>query len=259
MKPSGLITLTTDFGTTDGYVGAVKGVILSICPRVRLIDLTNEIPSFDIVVGAFHLGCSFSFFPRGTIHLAVVDPGVGSARRPLLVVTKDHFFVGPDNGLFTLVAEREPVRAIYELTEKRYFRSHVSSTFHGRDLFGPVTAHLARGIAPARLGLQRNSMKRLSEFGLRSSRKGWEGRILFFDKFGNAFTSIHRDQILGRPSSVIWRKRKINLYRTYSDIPPGQPGALFGSSGFLEIALREDSFQSRFNASRGQEILLKKR
>ncbi len=256
MKPS-LITLTTDFGTTDGYVGAVKGSILSIHPKVRLIDLSNDIPSYDIVVGAFHLGCSFSFFPKKTIHLAVVDPGVGSARRPILVVTKNYFFVGPDNGLFTLAAQRDPIRAIYELTDKKFFRFEVSSTFHGRDLFGPVAAHLARGVPPSRFGKRRPTMKLLPDFSVEKSPRGLRGTLLFFDKFGNAFSNIHRSFIKNRFQVVCGRK-KIPLYRTYSEIPRGIPGAIFGSSGFLEIALREDSFQKRHNASRGEQILLKK-
>lgn len=259
MSNPSIITLTTDFGTSDGYVGAVKGVILSIYPRVRLIDLSNEIPSYDIVVGAFHLGCAFSFFPKGTVHLAVVDPGVGSDRRPIVVKTKKHLFVGPDNGLFTLVAQRDPVVAIYELTGERFFRREISSTFHGRDLFGPVAAHLARGVRPEAIGKKRSSMKYLKEFVFRRTPKGWKGRILFFDKFGNAFTNIHRNEV--KPDAgchVFLGKRRIPLYRTYSEIPRGKPGALFGSSGFLEIALREDSFERKCNASKSSEILLKK-
>jgi S-adenosylmethionine hydrolase len=254
LKPS-IITLTTDFGTADGYVGAVKGAILSINPKVRLVDLSNEIPSFDILVGAFHLGCSFSFFPKGTVHLAVVDPGVGSARRPLLVVTRHHFFVGPDNGLFTLALRRDPPIGIYELTARRFFRSELSSTFHGRDLFGPVAAHLTRGVEPSKFGERRKKVKLLSDFAVKKDGKGWTGRILFFDKFGNAFTNLYRSEVRGAP--CFWRGKKVSLYRTYSDIPQGKPGAIFGSSGYLEIALREDSFEKRYGASRGEEILLK--
>ncbi len=254
-----IITMTTDFGTADGYVGAVKGAILSVNPGARLIDLSNEIPCYDIVIGAFHLGCAFPFFPKGTVHLAVVDPGVGSARRPILVVTKDHFFVGPDNGLFTLVSFRDPVEAIYELTEKKYWRDDVSFTFHGRDLFGPVAAHLSRGVSPSKLGKRRSDMKRLPDFEVVSGEAAWKGRILFFDKFGNAFSNIHRSHLKGgRHSDVVWKGKKIPFYRTYSEIPAGKPGAIFGSSGFLEIALREDSFQNACNASKGSEILLKK-
>ncbi|HSA58101.1 MAG TPA: SAM-dependent chlorinase/fluorinase [bacterium] len=273
-----LITLTTDFGTADGYVGAVKGSILSINPRARLVDLSNEIPSYDIVVGAYHLGCAFSFYPKGTIHLAVVDPGVGSRRHPILVKTKNHFFVGPDNGLFTLVTLRDPVVGVFELTKTRYFLSEVSSTFHGRDLFGPVAAHLSRGVPPSAFGRRLPSIQTRPEFSVLRTPKGWEGEILFFDKFGNAFTNLHRGEIpLSTPNppsvrprldhslrketflrslSVYWRGRRLPLYRTYSDIPPRMPGALFGSSGFLEIALREDSFGDRFRARRGDAVRL---
>lgn len=259
MKVSGIVTLTTDFGTADGYVGAVKGVIHSIHPKVRLVDLTNEIPSFDIVVGAFHLGGAFSYYPRGTVHLAVVDPGVGGSRRPILVTTKNFYFVGPDNGLFTLAVRKDPVVSIHELTEKKYFRSEMSSTFHGRDLFGPVAAHLSRGVLSQKLGIRRKEMTLLPDFEIRKEKEGWGGTILFFDKFGNGFTSVQQSHLSSRPSSVIWHRQEIPFYRTYSEIPLGEPGALFGSSGFLEIALREDSFQERCNASRGEEILLKKK
>ena len=255
MPHPSIITLTTDFGTADGYVGAVKGAILSINPKVRLIDLSNEIPSFDIVVGAYHLGCSFSFFPKGTVHLAVVDPGVGSSRRPLLIVMKNYFFVGPDNGLFTLAVQRDPIAAVYELNERKFFRSEVSSTFHGRDLFGPVAAHLTRGVEPSKFGERRKTVKLLSEFSVKRNGKGGKGKILFFDKFGNAFTNLHRSEARG--DCCFWRGKKISLYRTYSEIPKGKPGALFGSSGFLEIALREDSFEKRYTASRKEEIFLK--
>jgi S-adenosylmethionine hydrolase len=253
-----LITITTDFGTADGYVGAVKGSILSINPKARLIDLSNEIPSYDIVVGAFHLGCAFSFYPKGTVHLAVVDPGVGSERRPILVKTRRYFFVGPDNGLFTLATLRDSITGIYELANPRYFRSEVSSTFHGRDLFGPVAAHLAKGVDPSKLGPRLPSIKTRPEFTARSlPGRGWEGEILFFDKFGNAFSNLHKS-LVKRPErcEVYWRRNRLPFYRTYSEMPPRKPGALFGSSGFLEIALREDSFENRCRAGRSDPVRL---
>src|SRR5262249_21223888 len=150
-----------------------------------------DIPSYDITVGAFHLGCAYSFFPKGTVHLAVVDPGVGSARRPLLVVTRNYFFVGPDNGLLTLVARREGSLEAYELTEPRYWRKEMSSTFHGRDLFGPVAAHLSQGVPPKRLGRRLKEIHFSNDFKVKAISKGFIGRILFFDKFGNAMTNIH--------------------------------------------------------------------
>lgn len=254
---SPLITLTTDFGTSDGYVGAVKGAILSINPGARIIDLSNEIPSYDIVVGSFHLGCAFPFYPKGTIHLAVVDPGVGSKRHPILIRTKNYFFVGPDNGLFTLPTLRDPILGVYELTTKKYFRSEMSSTFHGRDLFGPVAAHLSRGVKPEAFGKRLPSIKTRDEFRVRRHASGWKGEILFFDKFGNAFSNLHRGNV-GDPLKykVFLGLKPLKLYRTYSEMPVGKPGALFGSSGFLEIALREDSFEEKFKAQRGDIIRL---
>jgi hypothetical protein len=257
MKPSGVITLTTDFGSADGYVGALKGAVLSIAPKVRLIDLTNEIPSYDIVVGAHHLGCAFSFYPKGTVHLAVVDPGVGSARRPLLIVTKNYFLVGPDNGLFTRIVQQEPAVEIFELTETKYFRPDISYTFHGRDVFGPVAAHLSRGVSPSSFGKKLKSMKQLPDFTFQKTENGWSGKVLFFDKFGNAFVNIHRSGVK-KFSSVLWGKKEIAMYKTYSEIPKGEPGAIFGSSGFLEIALREDSFQDRYSAAKNDNVILRK-
>lgn len=259
-KPGPIVTLTSDFGTADGYVGSVKGAILSINPRATLIDLSHGVPSFDIVQGAFLLGTSFSLFPRGTIHLAVVDPGVGSARRPLLVVTKNYYFVAPDNGLLTLVADRERPERIVELTEGRYFRSDLSSTFHGRDLFGPVAAHLSKGVDPARFGRSRSSLTRLREFLTRIDPQGIVGQILFIDKFGNALTNIRPSKPAagGAGGSVRYRELEIPIVRTYSEIPAGGPGALWSSSGFLELALREGSFGARFGASKGEQIQLKK-
>lgn len=254
-----MVTLTTDFGTADGYVGAVKGSILSVNPKAHLVDLSNEIPSYDIIVGAYHLGNAFHFYPKGTIHLAVVDPGVGSNRRPLLIVTKNYYFVGPDNGLFTRVVQKDPALAIYELTEKCYFRTDVSHTFHGRDLFGPVAAHLSLGVSPAKFGKKREGMKLLPDFTPVQHSEGIFGKILFFDKFGNAFSNIQGVKSF-EWKCVVLGGQEIPLYRTYSEIPKGEAGAIFGSSGFLEIALREDSFQNKCSASKkGVEILLKRK
>jgi len=262
LKSSGIVTLTTDFGTVDGYVGSVKGAILSINPKAHLVDLTNAIPSYDIVVGAFHLGCAFSFYPRGTVHLGVVDPGVGSERHPLLVVTKNYFLVGPDNGLFTLVVQKDPAVAVYELTEKKYWRSEMSSTFHGRDLFGPVAAYLTRGVVPSSFGKKKKTLKLLDDFKgdfkIQKQGQGYFGKILFFDKFGNAFSNIQKSQVRERTfSHVEWNQRKIFFYHTYSEIPRGEPGAIFGSAGFLEIALREDSFKVQYGASKESTVFLK--
>nr|MBA3320351.1 SAM-dependent chlorinase/fluorinase [Pyrinomonadaceae bacterium] len=143
-----IVTLLTDFGAADYFVGAVKGVLLTICPGTTIVDITHEIPAHDVEAGAFTLLAAYDSFPPGTIHVAVVDPGVGSSRRPLLVVTADYFFVGPDNGLFSYILERESATRVFHLTNQEYFRPSVSLTFHGRDIFAPVAGALAGGVAP---------------------------------------------------------------------------------------------------------------
>src|SRR5262245_8426643 len=153
VRYSVIIALFTDFGTRDAYMAQLKGAILSLQPTVQLIDLTHEVDAFDIRAAAYLLDASARYFPPGTIFVAVVDPGVGTARRPLLLTTQaDKYYVGPDNGLFTRVVQREGLKAAYVLTQSAYFRRQVSATFHGRDIFGPVAAHLARGVEPAQFG-----------------------------------------------------------------------------------------------------------
>jgi len=141
-----IITLTTDFGYKDHYVGSIKGSILNINPRAKIIDITHEVPSFNITEGAYQLGASYALYPKGTIHVAVVDPGVGGSRIPILIQTKNYYFVGPDNGLFSMIPLKEKILAVYQLKNSKYFRSEVSSTFHGRDIFSPVGAHLSKVI-----------------------------------------------------------------------------------------------------------------
>ena len=147
-----IITLLTDFGAADYFVGALKGAILSVNPQAQVVDITHEIAAHDIRAGAFTLLAAYEAFPPQTIHVAVVDPGVGSSRRPILVATREHFFVGPDNGLFSYICEREPEPRVYHLTEEKFFRPMVSATFHGRDIFAPVAGALSKGTPPASLG-----------------------------------------------------------------------------------------------------------
>ena len=147
-----VITLLTDFGTADYFVGAVKGAILSVDPQAAIVDITHEIPPQDIEAGAFTLLASYKTFPAGTIHMAVVDPGVGSTRRPIVVIANEQFFVGPDNGIFSYICDRESSHRTFHITEEKYFRPSPSSTFHGRDIFAPVAAALSKGVKPEELG-----------------------------------------------------------------------------------------------------------
>ena len=186
-----LITLLTDFGTSDYFVGAIKGVILSINPHATIVDITHDIPPQDIGAAAFTLVSVYRTFPAGTVHVAVVDPGVGSTRRPILALAAEQFFVGPDNGIFSYILDREPAASVFHLTDEQYFRQPVSSTFHGRDLFAPVAAALAGGVKPEQLGDLVNDHIRLPLLAAERSGDGTlTGRILHIDHFGNCITNF---------------------------------------------------------------------
>lgn len=257
-----IITLTTDFGCDDYYVGAMHGAILIENPKARIVDISHGIPSFDIEHGAYILGTSYQAFPRGSIHVGVVDPGVGSERLPILIETDDYFFVGPDNGLFTLAMQKENVRAIYQIANRSYFRPEMSATFHGRDIFAPVAAHLALGIAPSRFGPREKSIEDLPFFDVESGR-GWiKTRIIAIDKFGNAVTNLSRqlfDKKVGPHSFTvtIGKRRLSHLSNTYADVPVGKPLMLFGSSGFLELSCNQGSMAATWKLRVGQRVTLK--
>ena len=254
-----IITLLTDFGTKDHYVASMKGVILGINPQCTLIDITHNVNPHDIQEGAFLLTRTYSYFPKGTIHLSVVDPGVGGARKALLLVTQNYFFVGPDNGLFTLVAQREKVKQVMALTQKKYFLSKISSTFHGRDIFAPVAARLSLGIKPNVFGYEVSSLKRL-QFGKPVIKEGkLLGEILHIDTFGNLVTNIDEGTLLRftkNRSVIIRAKGEIihGLKKGYWESKKGEPMALWGSGGFLEIAIREGNAQKMLRVKRGYPI-----
>ena len=185
-----IITLTTDFGLTDHYTGVMKGVILGICPAARIVDITHECRAYEIGEAAFTVAQVYRYFPPKTVHVVVVDPGVGTARRPILVEASGQFFVGPDNGVFAFVLsdEKHKVRAV---TNAKYFLQPVSQTFHGRDVFAPVAAHLAKGVTAARMGKPiDNYLRPHSIKPERTARRGWTGSILKVDRFGNLITNF---------------------------------------------------------------------
>jgi S-adenosylmethionine hydrolase len=190
-----LITLTTDFGTRDWFVGTMKGVILGLQPRATIVDLTHEIPAGDVRAGAFALTAGCRFFPKGTVHVAVVDPGVGSARRAIAVQTEKYFFVGPDNGVLSFALAREKIKAIRQLTNEKFFLKNVSQTFHGRDLFAPVAAHLSRGVPIQRLGPALKDFVWLDWPRPRTTRAGIQGEVVYIDRFGNAITNILNEML----------------------------------------------------------------
>lgn len=241
-----LCTLLTDFGTADYFVGAVKGAILSVNPNVAIVDITHEIPAQDIEGGAFTLLAAYQTFPPGTIHLAVVDPGVGSERRPIIVTANDQFFVGPDNGLFSYIYDREPSHHTYHVTAEKYFRPDPSSTFHGRDIFAPVAAALSTGVTPEQLGPEINDAVR--GLSLETS-----FRIIHIDQFGNCVTNITRKAFAGKSLSI--NGRTIGGVRNfYGEGQADELFAIWGSAGFLEISMNGGSAAKMLNAKRGDMV-----
>jgi S-adenosylmethionine hydrolase len=254
-----IITLLTDFGTKDPYVASMKGVILGINPGALLIDVSHRVNPHDIREGAFILANAYSHFPKGTVHLAVVDPGVGGARRPILLVTQHYFFVGPDNGLFTLIAQKESVRQVLALDRPKYHLSKVSTTFHGRDLFAPVAAHLSTGVKPSALGHRIDSLFCMGFEGPFVKKGRLFGQILHVDTFGNLVSNIDEGEwirfIQGRRFVISAGKRTLRgLKKGYWEGKKGEPIALFGSGGFLEISVREGSAQKALKMNRGDPI-----
>jgi S-adenosyl-L-methionine hydrolase (adenosine-forming) len=256
-----IITLLTDFGTRDAYVASMKGVILGINPNAHLIDITHDVEPQNIVEGAFLLGEAFSSFPKGTIHVAVVDPGVGGPRRPVLIVTAGYFFIGPDNGLFAFALAREEVRKIVLLDRAGFFRTPVSATFHGRDLFAPVAAHLSLAGRPVRFGRSVETMEPLCLPEPLEKRRRLTGQIIHEDRFGNLVSNIGAGRLArfteGRPFVIRAKKRAIrSLSRTYGDVDRGSALAVAGSSGLIELSVREGRAGKVLGLRRGDPVII---
>jgi S-adenosyl-L-methionine hydrolase (adenosine-forming) len=252
-----VITLTTDFGTRDAYVAEMKGVILSITRDVHVVDITHDVAPGDVLEGALALEAAAPRFPAGTIHVAVVDPGVGTARRGLVVAARDQMFIGPDNGLFTPFVGQARWSA-FELRAAEFRSAGVSQTFHGRDIFAPAAAHLARGVEAASLGPAVTDPVRLAWPEVRVSRGKVGGAVVHVDRFGNLVTSIHADAIASLGSGVAIRVagRSLPLVRTYADLRRGDPGALLGSNNRLEIAVNAGSAAKALRARRGTPVVV---
>lgn len=243
------ITLLTDFGVADTYVGQMKGVIHSIAPQAGIVDLSHEVPPQDVLTAAVMLDDAVDAFSSGTIHVAVVDPGVGSRRRTVAIRTPRHTFIGPDNGLFTLVLEREMLTDAVTLTNPRYHRDDVCATFHGRDIFAPVAAHVANGVALSELGEPVDDRLHMLDLPTPEIRQDHiAAHVLLIDRFGNLITDLKQhafEDWLGRVPAQqvrleIGTHRITGIGRTFSDVKTGQAIAYFGSSGRLELAVRND-------------------
>jgi hypothetical protein len=258
----GLITLLTDFGLKDAYVGALKGVILSINPAATIIDISHDISPQNILQGAFILSQAAPYFPKDTIHVAVIDPGVGtSSRRPILVETSRYLFVGPDNGMFGLVLQSEKIRKVIYLSNREFFLKDMSRTFHGRDVFAPVAAYLSLGVNPATFGKKGVKIKKHRLERPRVNKGVINGTIIHIDRFGNVITNIQEELITPiKPGAFILKvgdKVIKNLVGTYGNAKRGETVALIGSSGVLEIAKRDGSAALELSVDLGQSVTVK--
>lgn len=256
MQPP-LITLLTDFGTQDVYVGVMKGVIAQICPQAQVIDLTHAIPPQDLLAARFNLLNAYPYFPAGTLHLAVVDPGVGTARRGIAVETERGLLIGPDNGIFSGILQRYPAQAVVALTQAEYWRTPIlSPTFHGRDVFAPATAHLARGVPLQALGetIAPDSLIRMDIPAVMRVGARLQGWVQYCDRFGNLITNLAPEHLPSTPWQVQIEPHAVPPARTYGEAGPGQPVALIGSHGWLEIAVNGGSAQALLQAGVGTGV-----
>ncbi len=257
-----IITLTTDFGLRDPFVGIMKGVILGICREARLVDLTHEVAPHDVLEGALALDSAWRFFPAGSIHLAVIDPGVGSRRRGLGLQAGGHYFVGPDNGLFTFALLAGGWSAV-AIEASAYRLSEVSQTFHGRDVFAPVAAHLAAGVPFRHLGPAITDPVQLALPGSRRQGDEVVGEVIGDDRFGNLLTSVTADRVSELadhgPIEVELAGRGLGaVARSYEEGPPGAPTAIIGSSGRLEIFVRNGSARATLGVGPGARVTVRR-
>ncbi len=250
-----VVTLLTDFGLVDPYVGMMKGVILGLCPEAAIVDITHDVPAQDIQTGAFLLERASRFFPAGSVHVAVVDPGVGTARRPLVIEAGDSWLVGPDNGLLASAARARGIRRIVHATDRNYFLPIVSNTFHGRDLFAPLAGHLARGVPAARMGKTTTRLVRLAA-RVPTRRHGTIlGQVVLVDRFGNLVTNLQPEHLpRGRFRIRAGGFDAGRLRRSYEEVEPGALLVLVSSYGLLEIAARGGSAAARLGLGKGDRV-----
>jgi len=259
-----IITLLSDFGLKDPYVAEMKAVILSICHDAHIIGISHNIEKFNIRAGAFVLASAIPYFPDGTIHVAVVDPGVGTKRRPIIVQAKRSFCVGPDNGLLMLAAQKEGIRHVYHISNQRYMLPKVSGTFHGRDVFAPAAAHLARGTPSSDFGPEIHDYA-IPEFAKPRTTKGELcGEVLHVDDFGNIITNISKGDldktgiIEGFRLSIKLRGKatRMKFCSAYGETPSKTPLALIGSHDFLEIAVNQGNASKTFKTKVGDTVII---
>lgn len=259
-----VVAFLTDFGTADPYVAAMKGVVLSICPDVTLVDLTHDLPPHDVRAGARTLAACYAYYPAGTIFVAVVDPGVGTTRRGVAVDVGDYRLVGPDNGVLSAVCDERPPKKIVELTDRKFQRPTVSRTFEGRDRFAPAAAWLAKGTAVTALGRGLHDLTRLVWPAPAVTGEGIAGEVASVDRFGNVISNISRpavDALLrDGPVEIRLGSHAVpRLVAAYAEAGAGEVCALFGSTDHLEIAVNGASAAGHFAAAAGTPVTVRRR
>ncbi|MDX1586336.1 MAG: SAM-dependent chlorinase/fluorinase [Balneolaceae bacterium] len=255
-----IITLTTDFGLQDYYVSAMKAVMLGIAPDARFVDISHEIPSQDIMAGSWVLKNSAMLFPPTTVHVVVVDPGVGTDRDAIALQIEDQFFVGPDNGIFSILTEQKEYRAV-RLTNEKYWGQEASNTFHGRDIFAPVAAHLSSGIDLEQLGEPIEELVTYRWAEPIADKDGLQGWVIHIDKFGNLITNLSAsliEEVIGDKSVKIYVGNTIldEIVNTFGSVLEGEPAAFIGSSGMLEIGINKGDARQMLGVQKGAQISL---
>jgi S-adenosylmethionine hydrolase len=258
------ITLTTDFGVNDHYVGTMKGVILSVNPQAQIMDICNSVQSFDVLDGALTISQAYKYFPADTVHVVVVDPGVGTPRRPILVTGEKHIFLAPDNGVLSLVYEREERLSVRHITSEHYFLQPLSNTFHGRDVFAAVAGWLSKGVEVAKFGDEITDFIRFAAPKPKAiDSKTFKAVVLKVDKFGNLVTNFsERDvpQLFAQPTPAfkisVGKAQVSKLVQSYSQGSPGEVFAIVGSMGYLEISANRGAAAQVVGAGRGAEVML---
>lgn len=258
---SRFVTLTTDFGLADHYVGAMKGVLYSINPAATIVDISNSVQSFDLLDGALTIAQSYSYYPKDTIHVVVVDPGVGTTRRPILAKAGTHYFVAPDNGVLSLVYEREERVEVRHITSSHYFREPVSQTFHGRDIFAAVAGWLSKGMEPAKFGEPIEDFVRFTAPRAKAGDANQlKGVVLKVDKFGSLITNITPGDVAGifggEFKLTVGNATVTKLVSNYAEGAKGEVFAILGSGGFLEISVNKGSAAQAAQANKGSEVVV---
>lgn len=258
-----VLTLTTDFGLNDHYVGVMKGVVLGINPQVQLVDISHGVQSHDVMDGALTIAQAYHYFPSGSVHLVVVDPGVGSARRPILAVSGKHSFIAPDNGVLSLVYEREERVTVYQVEASHYYLQPVSNTFHGRDIFAPIAAWVSKGVEAAKIGSEITDFVRFAVPKPKREGQMVKGVVLKVDRFGNLVTNLTPEFVpelfaaQPAPFSLTVGKSTVKTIRSnYAQAAAGEVFGIVGSMGYVEISANRAPASQMAGVGRGAEVLV---